>query len=339
MAKILVTGGSGYIGSHTIVSLIEQGFEVVSVDNFSNSKPEALIGVEKITGRRIQHYNIDLCDMDEYETLFKENRDIEAIIHFAAYKSVEESVRLPLKYFQNNLGGLMNTTELAIKYGVNHFVFSSSCTVYGNPDSLPVSEKTELKPAASPYGRTKQIGEYILQDLANYNKLNVISLRYFNPAGAHHSNEIGESSIVESVNLVPVIMETAIGKRDHCTVFGTDYNTRDGSCVRDYIHVVDLAQAHVRAIEKMLDDNSDQKNYTTYNLGIGQGVTVLEAIQAFEKISDKKLNYQLGPRRPGDVVAIYSDYKKAQSELNWEPQRSIEDIMASAWKWELDKKY
>ena len=334
--KVLVAGGCGFIGSHTIVDLIENGFDVISVDNYSNSNPKVLKSIQKLTGVKVKNYKIDICNDKKLQKVFLENKDIVGIIHFAAYKNVGESVEKPLMYFQNNLNSLLNMLDAARKYKVPNFIFSSSCTVYGNAEELPVTEKTPLKRAESPYGLTKQMGEDIIQSFAKVNpKVNSILLRYFNPAGAHESGLMGETPNV-ALNLVPVITELAIGKRKSMTVFGNNYDTRDGSCVRDYIHVQDLANAHTKSLEYLIKNNN-KTNCEAFNVGIGEGATVLEAIHAFEKISGKKLNYKIGPRRKGDVVAIYSNYKKAKSKLKWKPSRNIEDIMRTAWAWEQRK--
>lgn len=338
MSKVLVTGGCGYIGSHTIVSLIERGHEVITIDNLCNSYKASLDGIRKITGQEVKNYEVDLCDAPAVADVFEEHQNIDAIIHFAALKAVGESVEKPLLYFKNNMQSLLNVLDQAQAYGVGNFIFSSSCTVYGQATDLPVTEETEMKEAASPYGRTKQLGEFILKDLCSYTDLNVLSLRYFNPAGAHKSALIGESSRKEALNLIPIITETAAGKREKCTVFGDDYDTRDGSCVRDYIHVVDLAMAHVQAVEYLVS-NKQEKSYETYNLGIGEGVTVLEAIKAFEKVSGVDLNYEIGPRREGDVIAIYANNELANKRLGWEPQYGIEEIMQTAWLWEQKRPY
>jgi len=337
MAKILVTGGCGYIGSHTVVDLIDNGFDVVSADNYYNSASSVLDGIEKITGKRVKNYNINLCDLAATKQLFQENADIVGIIHFAALKAVGESVEKPLLYFQNNLGSLLNILECMKEYKVKNLIFSSSCSAYGNADELPVTEGTPFKEAESPYARTKQMGEHILQDFAKkYTDFNCISLRYFNPAGAHESALIGESPTNNASNLVPVITGTASGKRAKITVFGTDYDTRDGSCIRDYIHVMDLANAHTKAMQFAVGGNQEN-NSEVFNLGIGAGVSVLEAIHAFEKVNGLKVNYELGPRRAGDVVAIYANYEKAAKLLGWEPKRNIDDIMKTAWEWEKVK--
>ncbi len=334
MGKILVTGGCGFIGSHTIVDLIENGFDVISVDNNSRSTSHMLTGIEKITGRKIKNYTVDLCNFDETYAIFQENKDITGIIHFAAYKAVGESVAQPLLYFENNLVSLINLLKCVEEFKIRHFVFSSSCTVYGNPSSIPVTEQTPMQPAESPYGATKQMGEQIIQEFARAHQCKCILLRYFNPVGAHPSIFIGELPIGKPANLVPAITQTAIGKLPQMQVFGNDYDTRDGSCLRDFIHVSDIAHAHTLAIKKII-----QENYTKlcdiFNLGSGNGVTVLEAIKAFEKVSGVALNYVIGPRRPGDVVAIYANNDYARNELGWSVKYSLEDMMLTAWKWEL----
>lgn len=338
MAKVLVTGGAGYIGSHTSLDLLIADHEVVSVDNHVNSYRESIDYVNQLSKKKVAHYDIDLCDNEASRIVFEEHKDIEAIIHFAALKAVGESTELPLLYFENNMKSLLNVLKLADEYDIKNFIFSSSCTVYGQATDLPVTELTEMKEAESPYGRTKQLGEYILKDLAQYSDINIISLRYFNPAGAHHSGLLGESSKKVALNLVPVITETAAGKRKECVVFGDDYDTRDGSCVRDYIHIEDLASAHTKSVEYLLNNNN-QDPYEVFNLGIGDGVTVLEAIKSFEKTCHQKLNYRIGPRRAGDVVAIYSNYERAKQRLNWSPKYGIDEIMKTAWQWEKTRPY
>ena len=338
MHKILVTGGAGYLGSHTIVDLLEKGFEVICVDNFINSKPESVRAIKGLAGKDFHFYEVDLCDNEMLGQIFQKHNNIDGIIHFAALKSVGESVQKPLLYFDNNIKSQLNILNYAYEYGVKAFVFSSSCTVYGSAEKLPVSETAPMKEAESPYGRTKQIGEKILQDSYKKGELNIVSLRYFNPAGGHPSGKIGESPKVEAVSLVPVITDTASGKRSKCYVHGDDYDTRDGSCIRDYIHVMDLADAHEKALTYVLSDKNQSK-YEVFNLGIGEGVSVLEAIRSFEKTSGIKLNYEIGPRRPGDVMAIYADPQKAKDVLGWSPKYDIEDIMSTAWKWELEKTY
>ncbi len=333
MKKILVTGGCGYIGSHTIVDLIENGFDVVSVDNNSRSSSRILEGVEKITGKKIKNYKVDLCNFDDTFAIFQENEDIAGIIHFAAYKAVGESVEQPLMYFENNLTSLINLLKCVQEFQTPYFVFSSSCTVYGNPDSIPVTESTPPKPAESPYGYTKQMGEQIINEFSKAQPAFSILLRYFNPVGAHPSGLIGELPIGKPANLVPAITQTAIGKLPQMKVYGDDYPTRDGSCIRDYIHVCDIAHAHTLAIQ-YLAENKARKKCEVFNLGSGNGVTVLEAIKAFEKVSGVKLNYTIGPRRAGDVIAIYANNDYARKELGWSLNFSLDDMMASAWKWE-----
>lgn len=334
MAKVLVTGGCGYIGSHTVVDLLENGFEVISIDNLSNADPAALDGIKKITGKRIKNYEVDLVDLPAVLKVFEKNPDIVGVIHFAALKAVGESVEQPLRYHRNNLFGMINILEAMHQYGVVNLIFSSSCSVYGNAEELPVTEDTPLQRAESPYARTKQMCENIIRDtLHQHTHLNAILLRYFNPAGAHESALIGEAPINKATSLVPVITETAIGKRKSMTVFGDDYDTRDGSCIRDYIHVMDLAEAHTRSLQFLMEKKQTQ-NVEVFNLGIGEGVSVLEAIHAFEKVTGIKLNYHIGPRRPGDVVAIYADSSKAKKMLNWGMQRDIDVIMKTAWEWE-----
>ncbi len=334
MPKILVTGGCGYIGSHTIVDLIGHGFTTVSVDNLLNSNESALDGVAQITGQKVQNYRTDLCDLEGVRQVFRDHPDIQGVIHFAALKLVGESVEKPQLYYRNNVVGLLNLLECMQEAGVPHLIFSSSCSVYGNASELPVTESTPRQEAESPYARTKQIGEDILQDLTKVDpRINAILLRYFNPAGAHESARIGEDPSNPATNLVPVITETAAGKRAELVVFGNDYPTRDGSNVRDYIHVMDLANAHTKALQYLLEKRNAAR-CEIFNLGSGEGVTVLEAIQAFERATGVKLNYRIGPRRPGDVVAIYANLDKATRLLGWVPQRNIDDIMRTAWAWE-----
>lgn len=334
--KILVTGGTGYIGSHTIIDLIENGFTPVSLDNGINSDSSILDQVEEITGVKVRHYAVDLCDYETTRSVFEKER-FDGVIHFAALKAVGESVAYPFKYFRNNLNSTLNALELSKEFGVKAFIFSSSCTVYGNVESSPVTESTPLMDAASPYGRTKQMGEQMIQDtIAENSQTKAIILRYFNPAGAHISGLIGEAPTNQALNLVPVITETAIGKRPSMSVFGTDYPTRDGSCIRDYIHVMDLAHAHTLALKSIMDDQQ-QIPIEIYNLGIGAGASVLEVIHAFESVTGQSLNYVITERRPGDVVAIYANYEKAKTQLSWEPKYNIEDIMRTAWEWEIKR--
>lgn len=331
--KVLITGGTGYIGSHTIVDLVNNEFEVVSVDSYINSDGTALEGIKAITGKKIENYNIDLRDKKATAKVFEENPDIDGVIHFAALKAVGESVEKPVLYFDNNINSLINILDNIVKYNIKYFVFSSSCTVYGSPDKLPVDENTPIQEAESPYGRTKQVSEMIAKDVLQNTDTKAIMLRYFNPAGAHESGKMGESPSLPPLNLVPIITETAIGKRKSMMVFGDNYDTRDGSAIRDYIHVMDLADAHTKAIQYLIN-NSDAPDFDYINLGIGEGVTVLEAINAFEKVTGEKLNYSIAPRRAGDIPAIYADFTKAKTILKWNPNRKIEDIMKTAWEWE-----
>jgi len=334
MPKIIVTGGCGYIGSHTIVDLLGNGFDVISVDDNSRSTPYLLSGIEKITGTRVKNYKVDLCDYNDTRAVFQENIDIAGIIHFAAFKSVGESVEEPLLYFENNLFGLINLLKCADEFKVPHFVFSSSCTVYGNPDTIPVTELSPVKPAESPYGITKQMGEQIIVETAKKIDSHFILLRYFNPVGAHPSNLIGELPLGKPANLVPAITQTAIGKLPQMQVWGNDYPTRDGSCIRDYIHVSDIAHAHTLALQYLIEERN-KTNCDIFNLGSGNGVSVLEAIKAFEKVTGQKLNYLIGPRRPGDVVAIYANNEKAVNELKWNIRYDLDTMMKTAWDWEL----
>jgi UDP-glucose 4-epimerase len=332
--KILVTGGTGYIGSHTSVELIEDGFDVVIIDNLSNSEAEVVDRIKKITGIRPVLEVFDLCDKERVNNFFEKNSDIAAVIHFAAFKAVGESVYKPLEYYRNNLVSLINLLDAMRKFSIRNMVFSSSCTVYGQPEKLPVTEDAPLKPAISPYGNTKQIGEGIIKDTtASGEDINAISLRYFNPIGAHPSAIIGELPRGVPENLVPYITQTAIGLRDELKVFGNDYNTPDGSCIRDYLHVSDLSKAHVVAVKRLIT-GKNKKNYEVFNLGTGEGVSVLEAIHSFEKISGIKLKYKITGRRPGDIEKIWSDPSFANKELGWKTVYSLDDAMKSAWEWE-----
>jgi UDP-glucose 4-epimerase len=333
MVKILVTGGCGYIGSHTLVDLIENGYDVVSVDNNSRSHASMLERVEKITGQKIKNYKVDLCNFDDTFAIFQENTDIQGVIHFAAYKAVGESVEQPLMYFENNLYSLINLLKCVQDFEVPWFVFSSSCTVYGMPDSSPVTEATPPKPAESPYGYTKQMGEQIVNEFAKSSSTKCILLRYFNPVGAHPSAIIGEMPVGKPQNLFPAITQTAIGKLPGMIVYGDDYPTRDGSCVRDFIHVCDIAHAHTLALDYVAE-GKNKSSCEVFNLGSGNGVTVLEAIKAFERVNNIKLNYSIGPRRPGDVISIYASNDLAKKALGWEPKYSLDDMVATAWKWE-----
>jgi UDP-glucose 4-epimerase len=331
--KILVTGGTGYIGSHTVVELMNAGYHPVIVDNFSNSSPKIIDQMEAITGTRPEYYDLDLCDEQLTKDLIEQHPDITGVIHFAAYKAVGESVEQPLKYYHNNIYSLINLLEAYNSKPVN-FVFSSSCTVYGQPDQLPVTEDAPVKKAESPYGNTKQIAEEILSEVAAVNpNINVIALRYFNPVGAHHTALIGELPIGVPQNLVPFITQSAIGKRGPLTVYGNDYDTTDGSCIRDYIHVVDLAKAHVAALKHM-EESERNVRYKIFNLGTGKGSSVLEVINAFESATGVKLNYKIGPRRPGDIEKIFGEVSKAEKELGWKTELDLNEMMRSAWAWE-----
>jgi UDP-glucose 4-epimerase len=337
MSKILVTGGTGFIGSHTIVDLVENGYEVISIDNNSRSTSNSINGIEKITGKKVKNYKVDLKNFDETLAVFQENPDINGVIHFAAYKAVGESVEEPLLYSENNIFGLVNLLKCVQDFAIPNFVFSSSCTVYGNPDSIPVTELTPTKKAESPYGATKQMGEEILRDFSKKGATSVILLRYFNPVGAHPSGHIGELPIGKPQNLVPAITQTAIGKLPAMMVHGTDYPTRDGSCIRDYIHVCDIAHAHTLGIQ-FLDELKNKSNCEVFNLGTGEGYTVLEVIHSFEAVSNVKLNYELGPRRAGDVISIYANNDAAVTQLGWKIQYNLTDMMRTAWAWEMKLK-
>lgn len=332
MKKILVTGGLGYIGSHTVVELQDKGFKVVVIDDLSNADISVLDRIEKITGSKPEFHKIDLREKKTIEAFF-ENNSFDGIIHFAASKAVGESVENPLLYYENNLHSLVYLLQQCQKNDINNFIFSSSCTVYGEPDSLPITEEAPVKQAVSPYGNTKQISEEILNDTCNASNIQSISLRYFNPIGAHESGEIGELPKGTPQNLVPFITQTAAGLRKELSVYGNDYPTPDGSCIRDYIHVVDLAQAHVVALERIFNEKNNS-NFEIFNLGTGKGSSVLEVILAFEKISNRKLPYKIVDRRPGDVIAVYADTTKANNELGWKTQKTMEEALSSAWKWE-----
>lgn len=334
MAKILVTGGTGYIGSHTVVELQKVGFEVMIVDNLSNSSIDVLSGIEKITGIRPAFENIDCVDYVSMDRMFERHNNIEAIIHFAASKAVGESVEKPLLYYRNNLVSLINLLQLMPIHKVKNIVFSSSCTVYGQPDLLPVTEDAPIKPALSPYGNTKQIGEEIIRDTIYSNpSYQSVILRYFNPIGAHSSAEIGELPNGVPNNLLPFVTQTAIGLRKQLQVFGSDYNTPDGSCVRDYIHVVDLAKAHVIAVERMLNHGTKSR-VETFNLGTGRGLSVLEIIQTFEKVTGVSVPYKIVGRREGDIEKVWADPTFANEELGWTANETVEETLRSAWVWE-----
>lgn len=333
--KILVTGGTGFIGSHTVVELQLAGYEVEIIDNLSNSYLEVVDKIEQISGIRPGFSDFDICDISKLKQFFASHPGIEGIIHFAAFKAVGESVEQPLKYYHNNLVSLMNLLTCMLENNISNMVFSSSCTVYGQPDQLPVTESAPLKPAFSPYGNTKQIAEEILSDTIKANKgLNAIALRYFNPIGAHPSALIGELPIGVPNNLVPFITQTAIGKRESLRVFGDDYPTPDGTAIRDYIHVVDLAKAHVVAVQRMLE-HKGKSSFEMFNLGTGHGYSVMQVIKSFENVTGLKLNYHTCPRREGDVIEVWADTNFANKELGWKATRDIDEMMASAWKWEL----
>jgi UDP-glucose 4-epimerase len=334
MRTILVTGGAGYIGSHTIVELLKSGYEVITVDNYYNSVALSYELIQKIAGKDFKKYQLDIAQEDVLEIIFKENK-IDGIIHFAALKSVPDSVSNPIFCFKNNNNATLNVAAYAIKYGVENLVFSSSCSVYGNvaPQDLPVQENTIIRNAESPYAYSKQNGEVYLKSISDISALKVFALRYFNPVGAHASGELGEFPSKHSNNLVPIITQTAIGLRDHMMVFGNDWNTRDGSCVRDYIHVSDIAEAHVLALNKLFQDDFKNK-FEIVNLGSGNGVTVFEAIHSFEKMSGVKVDFKVGERREGDVEAIFSLPLKAKELLGWTAKRNVDTMMDSAWKWQ-----
>lgn len=332
--KILVTGGLGFIGSHTVVELQNEGYEVVIIDNLENSSVDVLEGITKITNKAPVFEKLDLKEKDSVKDFFSRHQDIKGVIHFAANKAVGESVNHPLKYYENNLNSLVYLLQELTNIHNKNFIFSSSCTVYGEADKLPIQENAPVKVAQSPYGNTKQIGEEIIQDLATVNnEFRAIALRYFNPIGAHPSAHIGELPIGVPQNLVPFITQTGIGLREQLSVFGGDYPTSDGTCVRDYIHVVDLAKAHVVALQRLINNKNDS-NFEIFNLGTGTGSTVLEVIKSFERVSGKGLNYKIVDRRPGDVIAAYAETTKAKEVLGWQTKSSLDDAIASAWKWE-----
>ena len=334
MDKILVTGGLGFIGSHTVVELQNEGYEVVIIDDLSNSSISVLDGITSITGKKPLFEKLDLKDKAGVESFFAKHSDVKGVIHFAASKAVGESVQEPLLYYENNISTLVYILKELKKLPEASFIFSSSCTVYGQADELPITENAPVKQAESPYGNTKQIGEEIIKDTCKVTpNLKAIALRYFNPVGAHESAKIGELPIGVPQNLVPFITQTAIGIREQLSVFGDDYPTPDGTCIRDYIHVVDLAKAHVVALKRLLD-NKNKANYETFNLGTGKGSSVLEVVKSFERVTGEKLNYKIVGRREGDVIAAYADTTKANDDLGWKTQLSLDDAMRSAWKWE-----
>ncbi|RFN59686.1 UDP-glucose 4-epimerase GalE [Marixanthomonas ophiurae] len=333
MKKILVTGGLGYIGSHTVVELQQAGFKVVVIDNLANSSLDVLGGITTITGQAPIFERLDLRNKADVIDFFKTHNDLDGVIHFAASKAVGESVENPLLYYENNLNTLVYLLQECKAHSINNIIFSSSCTVYGEPDSLPITETASIKKAMSPYGNTKQISEEILFDTCYISEMKSIALRYFNPIGAHESVEIGELPIGVPQNLVPFITQTAAGIREQLSVFGDDYDTSDGSCIRDYIHVVDLAKAHLIAMQRLLSEKNTS-DFEVFNIGTGEGSSVFKVIKTFEKVSGEKLNYKVVDRRPGDVTAIYADTKKANEVLGWKVEKSLENALASAWKWE-----
>lgn len=331
--KILVTGGLGFIGSHTVVELQNEGFDVVVIDDLSNSSIEVLDGITAITGKKPEFEQIDLRDKAAVQAFFSRYNDVSGIIHFAASKAVGESVENPLLYYENNLGSLVYLLQGLQQKEKSHFIFSSSCTVYGQAEKMPITEDAPIQVAMSPYGNTKQIGEEIITDVANVSNISAILLRYFNPVGAHDSVMIGELPKGTPQNLVPFITQTAIGLREQLSVFGDDYPTPDGTCIRDYIHVVDLAKAHVTALKRLIDNKNADK-VEVFNLGTGKGNSVLEVINAFEKVTGQKLNYKIVARRAGDITEAYADTAKANNVLGWKAELTMEDALASAWKWE-----
>lgn len=334
--KILVTGGLGFIGSHTVVELQHEGFDVVIIDNLSNSTIDVLDKITSITNKKPVYHNIDLRDKIAVKTFFSNNA-IDGVIHFAASKAVGESVQMPLEYYENNISSLVYVLQEMRANNVTNFIFSSSCTVYGQADELPITENAPIKPAESPYGNTKQIGEEIIKDTTKISDLKAISLRYFNPIGAHESAKIGELPIGVPQNLIPYVTQTAAGIRKELSVYGNDYPTPDGTAVRDYIHVVDLAKAHIIALKKLLN-NQNKAQFEVFNLGTGKGNSVLEVIQTFEKVTGKKLNYKFVDKREGDITAAYADTTIANQELGWKAELTLEDALLSSWKWQLTLK-
>jgi len=332
MKKVLVTGGLGFIGSHTVVELQNEGFEVLIIDNLSNSMIAVLDNITSITGIKPAYFNIDLKNKAAVKDFFAANK-VDGVIHFAASKAVGESVQMPLEYYENNIGTLVYILQEMKANNLNNFIFSSSCTVYGQADELPITENAPIKPAESPYGNTEQIGEEIIKDATKISDLKAIALRYFNPTGAHESAKIGELPIGVPQNLIPYVVQTAAGIRKELSVFGSDYNTIDGTAVRDYIHVVDLAKAHIVALKRLIEDNY-KAQYEVFNLGTGKGNSVLEVIQSFEKVTGKKVNYKLVDRREGDITAAYADTNYANDELGWKTELSLDEALLSAWKWQ-----
>lgn len=331
MKTIIVTGGCGYIGSHTIVELLQHtDWNIISLDNFANSSPDVVERIIQAGGREFVNYECDISDQAALREAASKFGACDGIIHFAAHKAVGESVAEPMKYYRNNLDGLLNMLDLAQDAGTKTFVFSSSCSVYGNPDTLPVTEATPLAKAESPYAYTKVVGERVVTDVASVTSLSAVLLRYFNPVGAHKSGLIGEDPRNAPSNLVPVIVDAALGRRDPVTVFGDDYDTRDGTCVRDYVHVSDVARAHVDALRYAFENDN---TVSVFNLGSGTGSTVKEVIETFESVTDTKVPHSYGPRRPGDVVAVYADNTKAEAELGWKPKYDLATMLETAWKW------
>ena len=333
MAKIMVTGGLGYIGSHTVLELVNAGFEPVIVDNLSNSSEDVLTRLQELTGQKLSFIKADLSIKSEVVAVFDQHLDLQAVIHFAAYKAVGESVAKPLEYYNNNLGSLVYILQEMRARDLDNFIFSSSCTVYGQAEKLPITEDSPVVPAESPYGNTKQVGEEIISDAVEAHKFNAIALRYFNPVGAHPSAKIGELPLGVPLNLVPFVTQTAAGIREQLSVFGNDYPTRDGTAIRDYIHVVDLAKAHVVAARRLLEKENSE-NFEVFNLGTGTGSTVLEVIKAFEESTGLDLNYRITDRRPGDITAAYADTTRANEVLGWKAEKTLADAMADAWRWE-----
>ncbi len=331
--KILVTGGAGYIGSHTVTELLGAGFEVVVIDNFINSEPFILNHIRQLTGKHFEFGEVDATDKKQLQGFLSGIKGIQAIIHFAALKAVGESGQEPLKYYQNNLVSLLNLLDCAEEYGIPNIVFSSSATVYGQPEVLPVTEQSPVIAPESPYGNTKKIAEEILRDIAAVKPLNAISLRYFNPIGAHHSAMLGELPRGIPNNLIPYVTQTAAGVREKLSIFGNDYNTPDGTAIRDYIHVVDLAKAHVAALNRMLG-NKQKTRYEVFNIGTGKGNSVLEVVNAFEKINNVKVNYEIAPRRKGDIEVLCADTTLANQELGWKAERTLEEMLSSSWRWQ-----
>ncbi len=337
MKKILLTGGAGYIGSHIAVSLVEAGFEPIILDNFSNSNPSVIPAIESIVNKRISFHKVDCCNTEALRDVIKREETISGVIHLAAYKAVGESVENPLKYYENNVGAMTAILKVITEFNISNFVFSSSCTVYGTPEKQPVTEDTPWQDAFSPYGYTKQVCERMMQDLqVSYANMKQVSLRYFNPIGAHPSGKIGELPIGKPNNLIPYITQVAAGIREKLTVFGKNYNTPDGTCVRDYIHVVDLADAHVRSLNFMMQNNTAQ--LSVFNIGTGYGVSVREITDMFQEVNNIDVNIEYGPRREGDVEAIYANSSKANSELGWDAKFSTKDALKHAWQWQKNLK-